>query len=82
MTCISNKRTYLSKEQAEEALIEHHIHFDHSEGQGPVNFYPCGLCNGWHFTSKGPVAGILKSGEVKKRITREKLARDWERKLR
>lgn len=77
MFCPSKKREYLSKQEAEEALIQHHIQFDFSPGQGPVNVYRCDRCEAWHFTSKGETASILNDPDVKKRIAREKLGSGW-----
>lgn len=82
MSCPSHKRAYLSREQAEEALIQHHIHFHHRESEGPVNVYQCEYCGNWHFTSKGTMASVLQEEEVKDRIRKERIAADWERKLR
>ena len=81
MVCPSHKRSYLSKGEAEEALVQHHIHFHHGEGQGPLNVYECEHCGCWHFTSKGPTAEVLKSDAARRRIQRERTASDWERKL-
>ena len=81
MVCPSKKRSYLSKEEAEEALVQHHIQFYHKEGQGPLDVYECEYCGSWHFTSKGPISGVLTSDTVKRRIQKERIAMDWERKL-
>ncbi|TRX48925.1 hypothetical protein FNH22_28220 [Fulvivirga sp. M361] len=82
MSCPSHKRAYVSREQSEEALIQHHIHFHHGENNGPTNVYQCDHCGGWHFTSKAPLAAILQEEETQKRIKKERIAADWERKLR
>lgn len=78
MFCSTNKREYLSKEEAEEALIQYHIRYSFPKGQGPVNVYQCHLCEAWHFTSKGDMADILTDPEVKKRIAKERLGAGWE----
>ncbi len=77
MSCPTHKRDYLSKQEAEEALIEHHIRFDFPPGQGPVNVYQCDFCEAWHFTSKGEKATILNDPKVKQRIERGKLGSKW-----
>ena len=80
--CISGKRLYADKQLAEEALIQHHIRNEFSNHQGPINVYQCEECGNWHFTSKGNKNILLDDEEVVKRIGKERLAFQWERKFR
>ena len=79
MKCVTGKKTFSSLKEAEEGLVENHIHFNHLPGNGPINFYQCDDCGQFHFTSKGEPNPILE--EQKKYIQRERMARNWEHKL-
>lgn len=65
MKCISGKLGFESREEAEEALVENHIHYKHRSGMGPLNVYPCMDCGQWHFTSKGPMNQQLQDARAR-----------------
>ncbi len=77
MKCVTGKNAYESEEFAREALIQNRIHFNHREGNGPINIYLCSDCNAWHFTSTGTEADFLKEDEVINRIQKEIRLRNW-----
>lgn len=80
--CVSGKNGYSSFESAKEALVQHHIVYNHRQGGGPTNIYECSDCGQWHFTSSGNKANLLESPEIKARIERERRAKEWEQKFR
>ena len=82
MKCSTGKRMYDSQEMAERALIENRSRFYHNDDSGPVNVYQCRDCGMWHFTSKGPRNPLLDDQQVRKRISVDREANYWERKLR
>ena len=82
MKCVTGKVCYLTKELAEEALIETRSRFHFREGNGPIAVYACEDCGEWHFTSKGPVSNVLTSTDVKKSIDARQEASYWEKKFR
>ncbi|MEL6558418.1 MAG: hypothetical protein AAFQ94_09555 [Bacteroidota bacterium] len=82
MNCVTGKRSYYTKELAEEALIANRSRYHHGDDSGPINVYQCEHCNQWHFTSKGPKSELLESPDVKKNINLNREANYWERKLR
>ena len=67
--CASKKIEYLSKELAEDALIDQHVRKNFNAGDGPLNVYLCDHCHHWHLTSSGNLNGRLKqeleSGKLK-----------------
>jgi hypothetical protein len=81
MNCISQKKTYSSASQAEDALIDAQIRYDYTSGNGPVAIYKCVDCGQYHLTSKGPVnerlAKLIEQGKVKS----QKEANRWIDKL-
>lgn len=81
-TCVTNKRSYLTAELAEEALIGAHINFEYGKGTGPIGIYQCEDCGQFHLTSKGTMNArlqqMLKDGEIKK----QKEANWWEGRFR
>lgn len=79
--CITGKRSFADEELALEALIQHHIINDYPPNQGPINVYECSECGNWHFTSKG-TNKILDNPDIKNRIKKERIANQWERRLR
>lgn len=79
--CVSGKRVYVTREQAEEALVGAHTRFDYARGQGPVNVYRCDDCGYFHLTSKGPVNEVLQQRKKEGKIDREKEADAWLNKL-
>ncbi|WP_436516273.1 hypothetical protein [Ekhidna sp. To15] len=78
--CITGKRTYADESLALEALVQHHIINEYPANQGPRNVYQCSDCLNWHFTSKGN-ASPLDDSDIRSRIKRERLANQWERRL-
>jgi hypothetical protein len=68
INCVSNKKVYSSQEMAEEALIQAHIQFNFTTGNGPVAIYKCEDCGYYHLTSKGAMneklATEIKSGKI------------------
>ena len=79
---VTRKRSFESREIAEEALRHHHTRQFHADDQGPVNVYECDHCGQWHFTSKGPVHQLLQDASFKDHMKREREAFHWERRLR
>lgn len=82
MNCVTGKKSYSTKEIAEEALINNHITFNHRAGSGPINVYQCSDCGCWHFTSKGEVNPILNNSRTKSFIRKESDKKSWEDKFR
>lgn len=82
LKCSTGKRVYLSREQAEEALIGARTRFDYAKGQGPVNVYVCEDCGYFHLTSKGVINPVLDRQLKEGKIDREKEADAWLNKLR
>lgn len=76
------KRSYLSQELAEEALIAAWTAFDYSEGHGPVAVYLCEDCGSYHLTSRGPMNERLASAIAGGEIGREKQAEKWTQRIR
>ncbi len=78
MKCNSGKRSYLTGQLAEEALIEAHINFDYRAGGGPIAIYVCGECGAYHLTSQGTMnerlAGLIKDGYIQN----QKEAAQWQ----
>jgi hypothetical protein len=68
--CASGKRVYDRPEWAEEALLEAHIVYQYPPEKGPVSFYLCDECGGYHLTSKGPMnerlAAAVKDGSLRR----------------
>jgi hypothetical protein len=81
MNCISQKKTYPTASQAEDALIDAQIRYDYTSGNGPVAIYKCVDCGQYHLTSKGPVnerlAKLIEQGKIKS----QKEANRWIDKL-
>ncbi len=78
--CTTGKRSYSDSTLALEALIQHHIINDYGPLQGPRNVYQCDYCSNWHFTSQG-LQSPLEDPDIKSRIQKERLANQWERRL-
>ena len=81
MTCVTGKRILETEALAEEALVQHHIINVYRAGEGPRNIYVCEDCGYWHFTSKGDAHALFADERVTKRIEQERIANQWERKL-
>jgi len=82
MNCSTGKRSFLTKELAEEALISNRSRFHHNDESGPINVYLCNDCGNYHFTSKGPKSALLDDEKVQNHINLNREAGYWERKLR
>jgi len=78
---ITGKRLYISKQLAEDALIEAHIHFDYRAGGGPVAVYHCDECGDYHLTSRGPMNERLAEQLADGTIQRQKEASQWQGKF-
>jgi len=80
--CATGKRSYISYELAEEALIGANINYGRSHEKGPIGVYQCDDCGQYHLTSKGEINKrldqLLKDGEIQK----QKEAGWWEAKFR
>jgi len=81
MKCLSGKISFVSRELAEEALIQNHIRNNHRKGAGPQNIYECEDCGEWHFTSRPPAIPLLSDKNILKRMQDERRSMDWERKI-
>ena len=79
-TCVTRKRCYDTEADALDALVEHHIRFNHSGDSGPISVYRCEDCDMYHFTSKGQTHPFLH--DQKEYIRKQQAARDWEDRLR
>jgi len=79
--CVTGKRVYHSEQLAEDALIEAHIHFNYSEGGGPVAVYQCEDCGEYHLTSRGPMSAQLSKKLSDGTIKKQKEADNWQRKF-
>ncbi|MEP1032570.1 hypothetical protein [Ekhidna sp.] len=79
--CVTGKRSFVDEELALEALVQNHIINDYPINQGPCDVYKCIECDNWHFTSKGRNA-LLDDPEIIARIKKDRLANQWERRLR
>lgn len=75
--CVTGKRSYLTQELAEDALIGAHTRFDYLKHQGPVAVYRCSDCGNYHLTSKGPMNARLEKQVSDGSIGRQKQADAW-----
>jgi len=80
MSCSTHKYEYLTRELAEDALIDQHIYKGFLPHEGPQNIYECEICNSWHLTSKSTqrnesLQKQMDSGELR----RKQDASSWER---
>ena len=78
MSCPTGKYEYISRELAEDALIDQHIYKGFLPHEGPQDVYECNICGYWHLTSQGGRNARLQeeidSGELKRKQT----ASRWE----
>lgn len=81
MGCASGKKTYLSQELAEEALLGARIRYEFRPGNGPVAVYKCEHCGGYHLTSRGEVNPRLEAETRSGNLRREQEASYWLDKL-
>jgi hypothetical protein len=77
VNCITKKKSYRSREIAEDALIEAWISFDYQRGNGPVAVYQCEDCGEFHLTSTGPMNERLTKAIDSGLIKRQKEANQW-----
>jgi hypothetical protein len=77
INCVSNKKVYSSQEMAEEALIQAHIQFNFTTGNGPVAIYKCEDCGYYHLTSKGAMNSKLVAEIKSGKIGLQKEANRW-----
>jgi len=81
MGCVSGKRQYDTKEQAEEGLIAARSRFVFRDDSGPIGVYQCDDCGAWHLTSKGEKSSLLKDSQTQKSIRDQHEADYWLRKI-
>jgi len=81
LKCVSNKKVYPSKEIAEDALIEAHMQFEYTRGNGPIAVYKCEDCANYHLTSQGPINPKLEQLMKDGRIDRQREANQWLRRI-
>jgi hypothetical protein len=79
--CSSNKKIYLSRELAEDALIEARTKFDFAPNRGPITVYQCEDCGFFHLTSKGKMNERLAKHIGEGKIDLQKEANRWLDKL-
>lgn len=75
--CATNKKSYPTKEIAEEALIEARTQYDFGRREGPVAVYLCEECGAYHLTSKGVMNEKLKQYLADGKISLQKEANHW-----
>ncbi len=82
--CITGKRSFESREVAEDVLIELWGKNDYTPGQGPVSVYQCDDCGYFHLTSSGPMnerlSDSLKDGTITRLREANKWIEKWKRK--
>ena len=76
-TCVTNKKIYLTREIAEDVLIELWTRFDYAPNSGPVAVYQCEDCGYFHLTSQGPMNERLAQQLATGKIKRQKEADRW-----
>jgi hypothetical protein len=81
ISCVTHKKLFLTREQAEHALLDARVRYSYSQGNGPVAIYQCDDCGYYHLTSKGPVNDTLRAQLDSGKIDREKEAAHWTSKL-
>lgn len=79
--CVSHKKTYPSLEIAEDALIEARTHYEYGKSGGPVAVYQCDDCGFFHLTSKGVMNARLERLIREGKISREREANQWMKRL-
>jgi hypothetical protein len=76
-TCATHKKCYLTKEIAEDVLIEAQTTYDYASGSGPIAVYLCDDCGYYHLTSRGPMNEKLQQYIADGKIQRQKEANRW-----
>jgi hypothetical protein len=66
--CISGKRCYVEKKDAEDALIHSRITNGFS---GARNIYICDDCGTYHLTSRGEISDVIEKRRSEIEIARE-----------
>lgn len=79
--CVTRKKMYATVSIAEDVLIEAWTRNDYSPGSGPVAVYLCSDCGQYHLTSKGEMNARLATYLKEGKISRQKEADHWVRKL-
>ena len=80
MACSTHKFEYISRDLAEDALIDQHIYKGFDPHQGPQNVYECDICGTWHMTSKSAYRNVRLQGEMDTgALKRKQEASRWER---
>jgi hypothetical protein len=75
--CVSNKKSYPTKEIAENALLDTHMNFEFKSGDGPIAVYLCEDCGNYHFTSRGPMNIKLEQLIKEGKINAQRQANAW-----
>jgi len=78
MNCSTKKNQYYTEDEAPEALIRSHSHFN----KPALSFYLCSECAQFHLTSHGEKHPVLHQTEVVERIKKEQQYQDWSNRLR
>ena len=68
---------YLSKEIAEDVLIELWAKHDYPENRAPLDVYQCSDCHAYHLTSRGPMNERLSKYLSGHRSKLDKEASKW-----
>jgi len=79
--CPTHKKTFLTHDQAVDALVDARVRFDYAKGNGPVSVYKCEECGYYHLTSKGLVNETLQQRMKDGKIDLEKEANRWLHKI-
>lgn len=73
---------YLTREIAEDVLIEAWSRYEYSPGNGPVAVYQCNDCGEFHLTSSGEMNPKLEQYLKEGKIKLQKEANHWLNKIR
>ncbi|MEJ7645870.1 MAG: hypothetical protein WKF87_14845 [Chryseolinea sp.] len=79
--CATHKKSFLTHDQAVDALVDARVRFEYSKGNGPVSVYKCEDCGAYHLTSKGLVNETLQQRMKDGKIELEKEANRWLHKI-
>ena len=79
MSCSTGKYQYISKQLAEDALIDQHIYKGYLPHEGPQDVYECDICGYWHLTSKWGTRSARLQEEIDSgELRRKQEASRWE----
>lgn len=81
MECTTRKICYITKDQAEQALLGTRARYSSAANPGPVAVYRCPLCECYHLTSKGDESDVLRSADSQRKIDLQREAYYWEGKI-